>query len=58
MEDYRNLYHQSILTVRKLILEAKYYRYHRADWEEDISEGKLYAAQMNLEHAELYLKHM
>jgi hypothetical protein len=48
MEDYRSLYHQSILTVRKLILDARYYQNHRAGWETDNSRKKLILAEANL----------
>jgi len=58
MEDYRSLIARQILAVRKLILEARYYKYDRADWEEDYSEGRLYLAEVNLKNAQDMLKYL
>ena len=55
MEDYLNLYHQSVLESRKLILEARYYTHHRAEWEEDLSQERLGLAEANLKEAERML---
>ena len=59
MEDYTNLYQQHVCTVRKLIIDARYYRYHRASWEEDRSSDMLALAEANLNRAEEILyKHI
>jgi hypothetical protein len=55
MEDYTNLYQQHVRTVRKLIIDARYYRYHRASWEEDRSSKMLALAEINLNEAERIL---
>ena len=52
MEDYTSLYHQSILTTRKLILDARFNKYHRAEWEEDRVQELLFLAEANLKSAE------
>jgi hypothetical protein len=56
MERSRNIYHQHVLTARKLILDARYYKEHRAEWEEDISAWCLSLAEENLKQAELLLQ--
>jgi hypothetical protein len=58
MENYRSLIARQILTVRRLILEARYYKYDRAEWEEDYSEGRLFLAEANLKDAESMLKYL
>ena len=55
MEDYTNLYQQHVRTVRKLIIDARYYRYHKASWEEDRSGEMLTLAEINLNEAERIL---
>ena len=56
MESARNLYHQHILTARKMILDARYFKEHRAEWEEDISGWCLSLAEENLKQAEVLLQ--
>jgi len=56
MEDYRGIVARCILNVRKLILDAHYYKYDRADWEEDYSKDRLIIAEINLKQAETVLK--
>ncbi len=51
MEDYQNLISRCILNVKKLILDAKYYRYDRSEWEEDCSPERLALAEANLKQA-------
>lgn len=58
MENYRSLIARQLLTVRSLILEARYYKYDRAEWEEDHSEGRLFLAEANLKDAESMLKYL
>jgi hypothetical protein len=52
MENSRNLIAQTLLTVRKLILDIKYYRNDRAHWEEDRSPVLIALAEANLASAE------
>lgn len=54
-DSYINQYHQHILTARKLILEAVYYKRHRAYWEEDRSSEKLNLAEINLDAASRFI---
>jgi len=52
MEDYRGIISRCILNVRKMILDARYYKYDRSDWEHDCSDGRLELAGINLKQAE------
>lgn len=52
MENQANLIDKTLLTVRKLILDIKYYQNDRAHWEEDISPALISLAEANLVSAE------
>jgi hypothetical protein len=56
MEDYVNLYQQHILNVKTFLLKAKYYRNHRAEWEDDRSNDCILMAEENLAAAKRVLK--
>ncbi len=52
MESFRNEIQKHFLTIRKLILDVRYYQNHRAWWEEDRSANCLCLARENLKEAE------
>ena len=58
MEENRRQIERHLCSVRKLILDAKYYRNHRATWEEDKSTNCLFLAEVNLKNADRLLDHL
>ena len=47
---------QHHLIVRKLVLDIKYYRNHRAEFEEDRSADCIFLAEANLKNVERILE--
>jgi hypothetical protein len=58
MEDYTNQYQQHILNVRTFLLKAVYYRDHKAEWEDDMSNDCILMAEENLAAAERLLQYI
>jgi len=52
MDSFKSEIQQHFLTVRKLILEARYYRNHRDWWEEDKADDCIFLAEENLKEVE------
>jgi len=58
VEDYRNLIEQCFLNVRIFILRTEYFKNHRAEWEDDMSNDCIVMAEENLAQAERLLGHL
>ena len=58
MEEYRSQIESQLCAVRKLILDAKYYRNHRASWEEDKTADCIFLAEENLKNVDRLLVYL